>query len=74
MVDNGQDTVVPPGLWKACDKIHGDLGEWWGIGQDSYLVGWWPGSVGEVLVLLANGAAFHILFDPLPCTRPPVAV
>jgi hypothetical protein len=38
MVDYGQDAVMAPTLWEACDQVHGYLREWWGIRGNRYLV------------------------------------
>ena len=65
MVDYGQDAVIAPTLWKACDQVHGYLCEWWGIGGNRYLVQGGSGFVREVFVLLAGHTSFHILFNPL---------
>ena len=51
MVDDSQDTVVPPAFGEAGYEVHGDLREGGGVGWNCYLV-----NVGTIVIDRNTGA------------------
>ncbi len=72
MIDYGQYAVKASALREAYDQVHHDLGERGCVFGDSDFVKWGAGFVHEVLVLLADGAPFYILFNPRSCSGPEI--
>ena len=56
---------------ELCDQIHGYDLKWLGCRGDVDFVRWGNGSMCERFVLLAFGASFDIVFDPLGHSGPP---
>ena len=70
MVDDSEYGIMASNGWQTRDKVHTDLlkGECLRFSSDT--VKWGFSRMGDSLVLLADGASFNVICDPLFHSRP----
>ena len=71
MVYHDHDRIEPIGDWEIGDKIHGEERKWSGVLCRDWLE-WGVRWVSVYLMLLAEGASFHIILHKCGKSWPPI--